>query len=163
MREGTSGVGARISRILEVNIAVRDLDSTRERFRAMGLSDVGVWEVVSPPVEARTTSFPISESNLSLIEPLHEGDPIARFLDRRGEGLFSVTLLVDGIHEIVTSWRSLGIEFVLEEPLEMRDVRIAGAQIPLILENWTRPSTLNGFVIELQDHRYSDGRPRFGW
>lgn len=117
------------------------------------------WAVSNPPVEIRTTSFPIADANLSLIEPLSDGDPTARFLDRRGEGIFSITLLVDGIEELMTHWRRAGVEFVLPAPLEMRDVRIVGRQIPWVLENWTRPSTLNGVVLELQDHRNADGSP----
>lgn len=147
----------RFRRILEVNIAVFDLDRAADTYRSMGLTDVGIWEISKPPVETRTTSFPIANANLSLIEPLHDEDPIARFLARRGEGIFSFTFLVDGIREVMREWRSAGIQFVLDEPFEMRDVNIVGTHVPWLLENWTRPSSLHGTVIELQDHRNHDG------
>lgn len=152
---------AKIIKILEVNLAVRDLDSTRELFLALGLQGTEVWNVEHPPVETRTTSFPIADSNLSLIQPLVDRDPVARYLDKVGEGMFSVTLLVDGIEELIEQWRLAGVDFVLDKPTEMRDVTIVGHHIPLLLENWTRPSTTHGTVIELQDHRNYDGTPHW--
>jgi hypothetical protein len=146
-----------ILKILEVNLAVRDLDNTRKHFLALGLQGMDVWDVVHPPVETRTTSFPIADSNISLIEPLVKRDPVAHFLDRYGEGIFSVTLLVDGIEDLMEQWRTAGVEFASPEPVQMRDVRIVGHHVPLLLENWTRPSTMHGVVIELQDHRNHDG------
>jgi hypothetical protein len=143
-----------VLKILEVNLAVRDISSTKVLFESLGFNGMEVWEVNHPPVETRTTSFPVGDSNL-----LADHDPVARFLDRYGEGIFSVTLLVDGIDALMDRWRAAGVDFVLPNPIEMRDVDIVGQRVPLLLENWTRPSTLHGTVIELQDHRNSDGSP----
>jgi hypothetical protein len=146
-----------VLKILEVNLAVRDLERTKDLFQRLGFSGMEVWEVNQPPVQTKTTSFPVGESNLSLIEPLEVHDPVARYLDKYGEGIFSLTLLVNGIVPLMNRWRAAGVDFVLPEPIEMRDVDIAGHRVPLLLENWTRPSTLHGTVIELQDHRNQDG------
>jgi hypothetical protein len=152
---------AEILKLLEVNLAVRKIEDAMPKFVALGLREMGIWNVEHPPVETRTTSFPIGDSNLSLIEPLVDRDPVARFLAKFGEGIFSLTLLVDGIEELMTQWRQADVDFVLQEPLEMRNVRIVGHRIPVVLENWTRPSTLHGTVIELQDHRDATGK-RYG-
>ena len=54
-------------------------------------------------------------------------------------------------------WQQAGVQFVREEPIKLRNNFSVGQPIPLLLGNWTRPSTLHGLVIELQDFRNEDG------
>src|SRR5690606_37525056 len=83
--------------------------------------------------------------------------PIAKFIRKRGEGIFSFTFVVDDLEEVTRQWKAAGVEFVLDEPIEIYDQYSAGQPIPVIRGNWTRPSTLHGIVIELQDFRTKDG------
>jgi hypothetical protein len=90
---------------------------------------------------------------------LGDGTPIAKFLEKRGEGIFSFTFVVDDIEGITAAWEAAGVRFVLKEPIEIYDQYSAGVPIPVIRGNWTRPSTLHGIVIELQEFRTKDGKP----
>ena len=152
---------AQVLEVRELSFAVRDLDGAIGKFQAMGFTPSRVWTEHQPPIQARLTSMRVGGSSLSLMESSEASPetPISRFIDRRGEGIFSFTLRVDDIYEVTDIWRAAGVEFVLDEPIEVRDQYSAGVPVPLILGNWTRPSSLNGLVIELQDLRDEHGHP----
>jgi len=148
---------AKILELREISLAVRDFDAAFAKFTALGLPHTPVWEEPTPPVQAKLTSMPIGNSSISIMEGLADDSPIKKFVAKHGEGIFSFTFLVDDIHEVMAKWRQANVEFVLDTPIELRDNFSVGQPIPLLLGNWTRPSSLNGVVIELQDFRNLDG------
>lgn len=148
---------AKILEIREISLAVGNFDAAFAKFKALGLSHTAVWEEPTPPVQAKLTSMPVGNSSISIMEGLGDTSPIKKFVAKRGEGIFSFTLLVDDIRAITEQWRQAGIAFVLDEPIELHDNFSVGQPIPVLLGNWTRPSSLNGVVIELQDFRNLDG------
>lgn len=150
---------AEILELREISFAVRDFDAALEKFHAMGFASTPVWTEETPPIQARLTSFPVRNSSISIMESSGGDNPIARFLEKRGEGIFSFTFAVDDIAGVTEQWRAAGVDFVLDEPIEVRGGYSVGQPIPLILGNWTRPSTLHGIVIELQEFRDAEGRP----
>lgn len=151
---------AEILELRELSFAVRDLDKAQEKFNAMGLDNTDPWTESMPPIQARLTSMPIGGSSISLMESVGDEDtPITEFLEKRGEGIFSFTLVVDDIEAITEQWRNAGVDFVLDEPVRVPNGYSVGQPIPVILGNWTRPSTLHGIVIELQEFQNEDGSP----
>jgi methylmalonyl-CoA/ethylmalonyl-CoA epimerase len=150
---------AKVLELREISFAVGDFAAAFAKFQAMGFSMSPVWEETTPPVQAKLTSMPVSNSSISIMASLGEDTPIARFIRKRGEGIFSFTFLVDDIDAITAQWKAAGVGFVLDAPIEIRGQYSAGQRIPVIRGNWTRPSTLHGIVIELQDFRTEDGRP----
>jgi methylmalonyl-CoA/ethylmalonyl-CoA epimerase len=149
----------RVLEVRELSFAVRDVDASIPKWKAMGFEPCPVWEEGQELIQARLTSMPVGGGSLSLMESTDEDSPINRFIDKRGEGIFSFTLLVDDIYEVTRQWRDAGVEFVLEEPIEVHGQLSAGEPVPLILGNWTKPKSLNGLVIELQDLRDENRRP----
>lgn len=150
---------AKILELREISFAVKNFDAAFEKFRALGFKHFPVWEEKLPPVQAKLTSMPIGNSSISVMESLGPDTPIAKFIAKRGEGIFSFTFLVDDIYAITEEWRRAGVEFVLDEPIRLTDNYSVGQPIPVILGNWTRPSTLHGLVIEFQDFRQENGEP----
>lgn len=148
---------AKILEFREISLAVGDFDAAFKKFKALGFSHTTVWEEPTPPVQAKLTSMPIGNSSISIMEGLGDNSPIRKFVAKRGEGIFSFTLLVDDIHAVTEQWRQAGVEFVLDKPIELHNNFSVGQPIPVLLGNWTRPSSLNGVVIELQDFRNLDG------
>lgn len=150
---------ARILELREISFAVKDFDQAFAKFRALGFKTSPIWDEPTPPVQARLTSMPVGNSSISIMQSLGENTPITRFIDKRGEGMFSFTFLVDDIHGITDEWKRVGVGFVLEKPMEVRNGYSVGQPIPIILGNWTIPRTLNGILIEFQDFRNEDGTP----
>lgn len=150
---------ARILELREISFAVADFDAAYRKFGAMGFDMTPVWEEPTPPVQAKLTSMPVPNSSISIMSALGDDTPIAKFLERRGEGIFSFTFVVDDIEAITAKWQAAGVKFVLDKPIEIYDQYSAGVPIPVIRGNWTRPKTLHGIVIELQEFRTKDGKP----
>jgi methylmalonyl-CoA/ethylmalonyl-CoA epimerase len=148
---------AKILELREISLAVKNFDAAFKKFRALGLPHTPVWEEATPPVQARLTSMPIGNSSISIMEGLGADTAISKFVAKRGEGFFSFTFVVDDIYAIMKEWQQAGVQFVREEPIKLRNNFSVGQPIPLLLGNWTRPSTLHGLVIELQDFRNEDG------
>jgi catechol 2,3-dioxygenase-like lactoylglutathione lyase family enzyme len=143
-----------IQRITEISIAVRDLDqAVADMGGALGLETYAeVSEELEPPVQARFQGFGIPGSAVfGLMESAAENSPIDRFVERRGEGIFSISLEVDDIEATMGDWRERGIEFVLDEPM-VTDGPVAGSHWDEIKINFTRPNPLlHGVVFEIQE------------
>ncbi len=153
---------AKVLQILEVNFAVKDFDKALAKFRALGFEDSGVFKHDTPPVQAQTANLSVPGSTLALMSSFGANvTPIARFLEKRGEGIFSVTLLIDNLPELMEEWGKEGVEFVLPQPIEFRDQMHVGNEIPWLVGNWTRPGSLFGVVIELAEYRDKDGKPYY--
>lgn len=143
-----------IRRVTEISIAVRDLDqATTDMGNALGVETYAeVTEEPEPPVQARFVGFGIRGSTVfGLMESATENSPIDRFIQRRGEGIFSISLEVDDIEATMRDWRERGIDFVLDEPMETKGP-VAGSHWNRIKINFTRPSPLlHGVVFEIQE------------
>lgn len=77
-----------------VAIAVRDLDAAVDWYgRVFGANVVHREQVERDGVEEALIK--VAESYVQLLTPLRDDSPVARFLDRRGEGLHHVAYRVD--------------------------------------------------------------------
>ncbi|HXI03545.1 MAG TPA: VOC family protein, partial [Candidatus Saccharimonadales bacterium] len=73
-------------KIDHLGLAVRSVEEAAAFWEeALGLKLSGTEEVASEAV--RVGFLPLGETRLELLEPLSPGSPVARHLDRRGEGL----------------------------------------------------------------------------
>ncbi len=125
-----------IKGIRDVSIAVHDLDVAMEDFKAkLGLEPRYIQEEGRPPVQVRTALYSLGGAGLSLMASSEEGSPIDRFLKRRGEGLFSVTVEVEDIKAAVA---------------EMRAFKSHDGMYARALMNFTRPHSTHGVVFEVQ-------------
>ena len=82
-----------ISNIDHIAIAVHDLQSALERFKALtGITDeqIRIEEVLSEKV--RVAFIQVGSSKIELLEPLSSDSPIIKFLEKRGEGLHHIAL-----------------------------------------------------------------------
>ncbi|MGH9278861.1 MAG: methylmalonyl-CoA epimerase [Acidimicrobiales bacterium] len=84
----------RLIEIDHVAIAVRDLEAAVEwHGRAFGAEVVHRERVDSDGVEE--AMLRVADSYIQLLTPTHDDSPVARFLDRRGEGIHHVAYRVD--------------------------------------------------------------------
>ncbi|KIL44307.1 methylmalonyl-CoA epimerase [Jeotgalibacillus soli] len=85
---------------------------------------------------------------LELLEPLHDASPIARFIQKRGQGLHHVALKVEGIEQRILELKSKGVQFVSEQP----KLGAGGAEVAFL-----HPSSGHGVLYELCDHSTGKG------
>lgn len=147
--------GDAAARIIEVEVAVRSVTE------AAALLASAFGTTAEPPVTERSPGIGITMSSLRLsgarlgfIEDVTGTGPVARFLERRGEGLYSVLIEVADIAEVMQRMRVAGVRFVRDEAVRLENVERGGEQFRELRIAWTHPSTTHGVLIELQErHR----------
>lgn len=123
-----------------IGIAVRDLDEAGASYEKLGLEEAGRERLEDQGVEVRV--FRLGETRIELLKPLGEG-PLARFLERRGEGLHHLAIAVDDIEKELERLREAGVQLVDERPRR----GFGGTRIAFI-----HPKSMNGVLIELVEH-----------
>ena len=133
-----------IQKIDHLGIAVRSLDESVPYYEnALGLKCEHREEV--PSQKVRTAFFHCGEVHLELLEPTDPESPIAKFLEKKGEGFHHVAIAVDDIHAEMKRLKDAGFELLAEQPKQ-------GADNKLIC--FLHPRSTNGLLVELcQDIR----------
>jgi hypothetical protein len=139
---------ARILEFLTVNVAARNVDDTVAKYRSLGLAALPPFPMPQPPAEIVDVSLPIGEQGaISVIAPTGPGSPVQRFIDKRGEGVYSIAVRVDDLEAAMREWP--GVQWVLDKPYEFPSGNPAARYIPDRLRaNWIKPASLNGVMLE---------------
>ncbi len=121
-----------------LGIAVRSLAAARKFYELLGLQILGEEEVEHERV--RVAMVPVGESRIELLEPTNPDSAIGRFLEKRGEGLHHVALLVPDLPGTVERLKLAGTRFVSEE------IKIgAGGHMYCFVH----PASAGGVLVEL--------------
>ncbi len=106
-----------LTQIDHLGIAVRDLNKSVEYYeQSLGLHCHGREEVDSQKV--KTAFFEIGEVHLELLEPTSEDSPIAKFLDKNGEGIHHIAFRTDDIEGQLDRASASGVKLIHEVPFE---------------------------------------------
>lgn len=106
-----------IQQIDHLGIAVRSLDDSIEYYeKALGLHCHGREEVESQKV--RTAFFEAGDVHLELLEPTSPDSPIAKFLEKNGEGLHHIAFRVDNIEGQLKQASDAGVRLIHEVPID---------------------------------------------
>jgi methylmalonyl-CoA/ethylmalonyl-CoA epimerase len=101
-------VSVAVRRLDRVSIAVRDLEAARAFFERHFDAEFGAVEDVA--VDGyRYVPFTLGGFTLELLAPSRPESPIARFLARRGEGLYQLSLMVDDVDRAAGTLREAGL------------------------------------------------------
>jgi methylmalonyl-CoA/ethylmalonyl-CoA epimerase len=125
-----------------IAIAVRDLDAACALYQQLlGAELSHREEVPGQGIEVAFLRLP-GETRLELVTPLDDHGPLARFLDKRGEGMHHICVRVD---DIVATLSRLG-----EEEVPLVDTRprrgAEGTRIAFL-----HPKALGGVLLELKE------------
>ena len=102
-------------RLDHVGVAVRSLEQALAPYRdGLGLAVQEIEEVATEQV--RVAFLPAGDTRIELLEPTGTDSAIARFLDRRGEGIHHICFQVDDIEAALTRLRAAGVRLVDEVP-----------------------------------------------
>lgn len=120
-----------------IGIAVRSLEAAKI-YELLGLS-VQHTEVVETQ-KVKTAFLSVGDSNLELLEPTSLDSPIAKFIEKRGEGIHHICFRVDDIEAHLERLKADGYRLVNESPVPgAHGCRVA----------FLHPSAGNGVLIEL--------------
>ncbi len=100
-----------IKRIDHIAIAVKSLDEALALFSQLfGLKPSKIETIPDQGVKAAVVH--IGDGELELIEPIDPEGGVAKFLERRGEGIHHICLEVDKIDEELGSLAKRGVELI---------------------------------------------------
>ena len=106
-----------IQKIDHIGIAVKNLDESIEYYeKALGLHCHGQEEVESQKV--KTAFFEAGEVHIELLEPTAEDSPIAKFLEKNGEGIHHIAFGTDDIEGQLKGASDAGVRLIHEVPFE---------------------------------------------
>ena len=92
-----------IKQIDHIGIAVKDLNRQVKFYNdVLGLKCSGIEEV--PDQKVKVAIFPVGEIRIELLQPTADDSPIARFLEKKGEGIHHIAYLVS---DLVTNLKHL--------------------------------------------------------
>ncbi|MCH8026481.1 MAG: VOC family protein, partial [Chloroflexi bacterium] len=104
-----------INRIHHIGVVVRSLEQAYGFYRdTLGLRLVK--EAVMEDQGVRAALLDLGNSFLELLEPIGGETGIARFLEKRGEGMHHVCMEVADIRASLAELKSQGMELIDEEP-----------------------------------------------
>jgi len=114
-----------ITRIDHIGIAVKSIDDALKLYAgALGLEVKDIEVVESQKV--RTAIIPVGESKIELLESTDPEGVIARYIEKRGEGLHHLALAVSDIEQVLSNLRGKGVPLIDEKPRNgVEETRIA--------------------------------------
>lgn len=128
-----------INKIEHFGIAVKDLATSNILFeKLLGVAHYKMEEVPSEGV--MTSFFKIGDSKIELLEALDKEGPIARFLEKKGEGVHHIAFEVDDIVREMARLEKEGFEVLNKTPKRGADNKLVA---------FLHPKTTNGVLIEL--------------
>lgn len=128
-----------MEKLEHIGIAVKNMDRANELFkRLLGTPHYKIEAVESEGV--RTSFFELSGVKIELLEATTPDSPIAKFIEKRGEGIHHLAFHVSDINKSVAAYEEQGFEKINDKPKE-------GADNKLIC--FLHPKTTNGVLIEL--------------
>ena len=129
-----------MTKLDHIGIAVKSLDAAKKIYEDLGLRIEHVETVEMQKV--RTAFLSVGDSNLELLEPTSADSTIAKYIEKRGEGIHHICLRVDNIEEHLARLKERGYRLINEAPVPgAHGCRVA----------FLHPSAGNGVLIELSE------------
>ena len=130
----------KITRVDHIGIAVKSIAESLKVYEAMGLKSVGVEEVAEQKV--RVAFLPIGEAEIELLESTAPDGPVAKYIEKNGEGIQHLALRVDNLEAALAEMKAKGVRLIDEKPR----YGAGGAKIAFV-----HPRSTGGVLLELSE------------
>lgn len=128
-----------MEKIEHIGIAVKDLEVSNKLFASLfGEKHYKEEEVVSEGV--KTSFFKSGPNKIELLQATNEGSPIAKFINKKGEGIHHIAFAVSDINAEIERLKKEGFVVLNETPKKGADNKLVA---------FLHPKTTNGVLIEL--------------
>ena len=128
-----------IKKVEHIGIAVKSLENSNALFaKLFGKEFYKVEAVESEGVS--TSFFMLGETKIELLEATQPESAIAKFIEKKGEGIHHIAYEVDDIHAEMARLKEEGFQLLNAEPK-------SGADNKLIC--FLHPKSTNGVLVEL--------------
>jgi len=128
-----------VTKVDHIGIAVANLDEALKFYEeVLGIKCVDT-EVVEEQ-KVKTAFLPIGDTEVELLESTDKEGPIAKFIEKRGEGIQHIAYRVENIEKALEEVKAKGIRLIDEKPRK----GAGGAKIAFL-----HPKSTFGVLIEL--------------
>jgi len=128
-----------MKKVEHIGIAVKNINSANELFsKLFGKKPYKSENVKSEGVT--TLFFQMGDTKIELLEATNPGSAIAKFIDKKGEGMHHIAYEVDDIKSEMKRLKEEGFLFTRDEPFR-------GADNKLVC--FLHPKSANGVLVEL--------------
>jgi methylmalonyl-CoA/ethylmalonyl-CoA epimerase len=132
-----------VKKIDHIGIAVKSIKKTSELLsNILGLKVTG--EEIVEEQKVKVAFLPIGDSELELLESTSPEGPIARFIEKKGEGIQHIAFKVNNVKEVLEKLKKGGVRLIDEKPR----YGAGGAKIAFL-----HPKGTNGILIELCERK----------
>jgi len=102
-------------KINHIGIAVKNIETSVPFYRdALGMALEGTEEVVEQKV--RVAFLAVGESRIELLEPTSPDSPVAKFLEKNGEGIHHIAYEVADLEAALAALKADGVRLIDESP-----------------------------------------------
>lgn len=102
-------------KINHIGIAVKNLEAAIPFYRdQLGMEFEGTEEVAEQKV--KVAFLKVGESRIELLEPTADDSPVAKFLEKNGEGIHHMAYEVTDIEAALTDLKQKGVRLIDEKP-----------------------------------------------
>ncbi len=129
----------KVVKIDHIGIAVKSISEALKLYEeVLGIKCEGIEEVQEQKV--KTAFLPIGDTEIELLESTAPDGPVAKFIEKRGEGIHHIALRVENVEEALKEIKERGIALIDESPRK----GAGGARIAFI-----HPKATNGVLLEI--------------
>lgn len=128
-----------IKKVEHIGIAVKNLDQSIKIFeKLLGTQCYKIEEVEDQKVI--TAFFKLGETKIELLEATSSDSPIAKFIDKKGEGIHHIAFETENLENKLKELKELNFQLIDEKPR-------LGAENFLIA--FIHPKSVNGVLTEI--------------
>lgn len=105
----------KVSHIEHLGVAVKSLEEAIPYWEnVLGLKCYNIEEVADQKV--KTAFFMVGQTKIELLEPTSEESTIAKYIEKRGQGVHHVAFAVEGIEDALADATEKGVQLIDKAP-----------------------------------------------
>ncbi|MBM5812137.1 MAG: methylmalonyl-CoA epimerase [Gammaproteobacteria bacterium] len=139
----------KVNKLDHICIAVRDLEAARKIWEPILGKQQPDDAYVDEPEKIRVARYWLGGVGFELMESLTPDGDVARFIDKRGEGVMLISFNVDDTRAAMAELQQQGYPFI-GGARPFRDCEFA----------FVHPQAVNGVLLELIDYRWDELKER---
>ncbi|MDR3589171.1 MAG: methylmalonyl-CoA epimerase [Negativicutes bacterium] len=133
----------KVLKVDHIGIAVKDMEAAKKFYTEMlGMTALG--EEVVEQQKVKVCFIPSGDSELELLESTSPEGPIAKFIEKNGEGIQHIALRVDNVEAALADLKAKGVRLIDEVPR----YGAGGASIAFI-----HPKATGGILLEISERK----------
>ncbi len=135
----------KVNKIDHICIAVKDLDAARKVWEPMLGKSAPDDAYIDEPEKIKVARYWVGGVGFELMESTSAEGDVAKFIEKRGEGVMLISLNVDNTREAMQEMQKQDYPFI-GEARSFRDCEFT----------FVHPKKMNGVLLELIDYKWTE-------